>query len=96
MSSIDTSVITIGRYNKIDINKDNLKKLKASCDAFESELLKHFLKDALKENNSLYPKSAGENIYKSMETEQYAKSLSGDFGYSKLLFDYLKEKQHLG
>ena len=96
MSSIDTSVITIGRYNKIDINKDNLKKLKASCDAFESELLKHFLKDALKENNSLYPKSAGENIYKSMETEQYAKSLSGDFGYSKLLFNYLKEKQHLG
>jgi len=96
MSSIDTSVITIGRYNKIDINKDNLKKLKASCDAFESELLKHFLKDALKENNSLYPKSAGENIYKSMQTEQYAKSLSGDFGYSKLLFNYLKEKQHLG
>jgi hypothetical protein len=95
MSSIDNSVITIGRYNKIDINKSNLQKLKTSCDNFESELLKHFLKDALKENNSLYPKSAGEDIYKSMETEQYAKSLSGDFGYSKLLFNYLKEKQHL-
>jgi flagellar protein FlgJ len=95
MSSIDNSVITIGRYNKIDINKSNLQKLKTSCDNFESELLKHFLKDALKEDNSLYPKSAGENIYKSMQTEQYAKSLSGDFGYSKLLFNYLKEKQHL-
>ncbi len=95
MSSIDSSVITIGRYNKIDINKSNLQKLKTSCDNFESELLKHFLKDALKEDNSLYPKSAGENIYKSMQTEQYAKSLSGEFGYSKLLFNYLKEKQHL-
>jgi flagellar protein FlgJ len=93
--SIDNSVITIGRYNKVDISQtQNLKKLKADCDAFESELLKHFLKDALKEDNSLYPKSAGENIYKSMETEQYAKSLSGDFGYSKLLFNYLQEKQH--
>jgi flagellar protein FlgJ len=93
--NIDNSVITIGRYNKIDINKSNLQKLKASCDAFESELLKHYLKDALKENNSLYPKSAGEDIYKSMENEQYSKSLSGEFGYSKLLFDYLKQKQHL-
>jgi len=96
MSTIDTSVITLGRYNKINISdKSNLKKLKSSCDAFESELLKHFLKDALKENNSLYPKSAGEGIYKSMETQEYAKSLSGGFGYSKLLFNYLKEKQHL-
>jgi uncharacterized membrane-anchored protein YhcB (DUF1043 family) len=93
--SIDNSVITIGRYNKIDINQANLKKLKTDCDNFESELLKHFLKDALKEDNSLYPKSAGEGIYKSMETNQYAQSLSGDFGYSKLLFNYLKEKQHI-
>jgi len=89
---IDNSVITIGMYNKIDIKKENLQKLKSSCDNFESEILKHFLKDALKENNSLYPKSAGEDIYKSMEQEQYAKSLSGSFGYSKLLFDYLKNK----
>ncbi|RUM55274.1 MAG: hypothetical protein DSY40_04315 [Nautilia sp.] len=89
---IDNSVITIGMYNKIDIKKENLQKLKSSCDNFESEILKHFLKDALKENNSLYPKSAGEDIYKSMEQEQYAKSLSGSFGYSKLLFNYLKNK----
>jgi len=94
--SINNNLITIGRYNKVDISDTtNLKKLKTSCDSFESELLKHFLKDSLKEDNSLYPKSPGENIYKSMETEQYSKSLSGNFGYSKLLFNYLKEKNHL-
>ncbi|RUM55901.1 MAG: hypothetical protein DSY40_03165 [Nautilia sp.] len=87
--------ITIDRYHNIDIsNTKNLKKLKASCDAFESEILKHFLNKALKENNDLFPKSAGENIYKSMQQEEYAKALSGNFGYSKLLFDYLKEKVH--
>jgi flagellar protein FlgJ len=95
--SIDTSLVTMGAYNKKpNINSENLKKLKSSCDAFESELLKHYLKDALKEDNSLFPKSPGEGIYKSMETEQYSKSLSGGFGYSQLLFNYLKEKQHLG
>jgi hypothetical protein len=30
-----------------------------------------------------------------MQQEEYAKALSGNFGYSKLLFDYLKEKQNL-
>jgi flagellar protein FlgJ len=92
---MNNSVITISQYHKIDINKSNLQKLKKSCDAFESEILKHFLKNALKENNSLYPKSEGEKIYKSMQQEEYAKALSGNFGYSKLLFDYLKEKQNL-
>ena len=91
--NIDNSVITLGRYNKIDIPKtDDLQKLKTSCNDFESEILKHFLKDALKESNTLYPKSAGEDIYKSMRREELAKELSGSFGYSKLLFEYLKEK----
>jgi Rod binding domain-containing protein len=91
--NIDNSVITVGRYNKIDISKtDDLQKLKTSCDDFESEILKHFLKDSLKESNTLYPKSAGEDIYKSMQREELSKQLSGGFGYSKLLFEYLKEK----
>jgi Rod binding domain-containing protein len=96
MSSIDNSVITIGIYNKVDISKTkNLQKLKQSCDDFESEILKHYLKDSLKKDTTLYPKSAGEDIYQSMQQEQLSKDLSGGFGYSKLLFDYLKEKNNL-
>jgi len=96
MSSIDNSLITVGMYNKVDISKtENLKKLKQSCDDFESEILKHFLKESLKKDNTLFPKSAGEDIYESMYQEQLAKDLSGGFGYSKLLFDYLKDKNNL-
>jgi len=90
---IDNSVITLGMYNKVDISKtENLKKLKQSCDDFESEILNFFLKESLKQTNSLFPKSAGEDIYHSMQTTQLSKELSGGFGYSKLLFNYLKNK----
>jgi Rod binding domain-containing protein len=90
---IDNSMITLGMYNKVDISKtENLKKLKESCDSFESEILNFYLKEGLKQDNTLFPKSAGEDIYHSMEVEQLSKELSGGFGYSKLLFDYLKTK----
>lgn len=93
MSAIDNSMITLGMYNKVDISKtENLKKLKQSCDNFESEILQFFLKESLKQENTLFPKSAGEDIYKSMKTQELSKELSGGFGYSKLLFDHLKDK----
>ena len=91
--SIDNSMITLGMYNKVDISKtENLKTLKESCDNFESEILNFYLKEGLKQDNTLFPKTAGEDIYQSMRTEQLSKELSGGFGYSKLLFDYLKAK----
>ena len=91
--TIDNSVITLGRYNKIDIPKtDDLQKLKTSCNDFESEILNFYLKNALNFKNKLFPGSAGEKIYKSMYQEELSKHLSGNFGYSKLLFDYLKKK----
>jgi len=93
---IDNSMITVGMYNKVDISKtENLKKLKQSCDNFESEILNFFLKDSLKKDNTLFPKSAGEDIYNSMQQQQLSKDLSGGFGYSKLLFNYLKDKNNL-
>lgn len=93
MSAIDNSMITLGMYNKVDISKtENLKKLKQSCDNFESEILQFFLKESLKQENTLFPKSAGEDIYKSMHIQELSKELSGGFGYSKLLFDHLKDK----
>ncbi len=96
MSTMNNSLITLGMYNKVDITKtENLKKLKQSCDDFESEILNFFLKEGLKKEDTLFPKSAGEDIYHSMQTQQLSKELSGEFGYSKLLFDYLKDKNNL-
>ena len=89
---MDTRSINVSMYHKVDLNTKNLKKLKQACDAFESEILNFFLKEALDSKNSLFPKSPGEDIYKSMYQEELSKELSGNFGYSKLLFDYLKNK----
>ena len=85
--------INVGRYHKIDIsNSKNLKKLKQNCDAFESEILNFYLKDALDNKNTIFPETPGEKIYKAMYTENLSKNVSGNFGYSELLFNYLKEK----
>ena len=85
--------INISMYNKIDIsNTKSLKKLKQVCDDFESELLNFYLKEALNSKSEFFPKSPGEKIYKSMYQEELSKTLSGNFGYSKLLFNYLKDK----
>jgi len=85
--------INISTHHKIDLSKtENLKKLKSACDAFESEILNFYLKEALNSKNELFPESPGEKIYKSMYQEELSKELSGNFGYSKLLFDYLKKR----
>jgi flagellar protein FlgJ len=88
MSNYD---INIGIHHKINLKEQNLKKLKQNCDAFESEILNFFLKKALKEESKLFPQSPGEKIYKSMQIEQISKQISGNFGYSELLFNYLKK-----
>ena len=69
-----------------------LQKLKEVCKDFESEILKFYLKEALDNKNSIFPKSAGEDIYKSMYQDTLSKELSGNFGYSELLYNYLKNK----
>jgi Rod binding domain-containing protein len=86
-------MITIAQHHQVDITKTtNLKKLKQACDAFESEILNFYLKDALKAKDSLFPESPGEKIYKAMYQEELSKELSGNFGYSELLYNYLKNK----
>ncbi|NPA12189.1 MAG: hypothetical protein GXO62_08095 [Epsilonproteobacteria bacterium] len=86
-------MITISQHHNIDISKtQNLKKLKEACDGFESEILNFYIKDALKSENILFPKSPGEDIYKAMYQEELSKEISGNFGYSELLFNYLKDK----
>jgi len=83
--------INIGIHHHINLKEKNLKKLKQNCNAFESEILNFFLKKALKEESKLFPETPGEKIYKSMQIEQMSKEVSGNFGYSKLLFNYLKK-----
>lgn len=77
---------------KIQDFKDD-KRLKAQTNAFESLILKTLLDTSLKLENPLYPKQAGAEIYESMYKETLADQLSGGFGYSELLFNFLKAQQ---
>ncbi len=68
------------------------KALKEQTDAFEAILLKFMLDNALKLEDPLFPKEPGSDIYHSMYKETLAGQLSGGFGYSKALYDWLKEQ----
>ncbi|RDU64813.1 Rod binding protein [Helicobacter sp. MIT 14-3879] len=83
-------------YNKpieyINKNASDVK-LKEQTDSFEALILKYMLDSALKFDDHLYPKEVGSEIYQSMYKDSIAQSLSGSFGYSELLFNYLKDIQ---
>ncbi|AFI04590.1 hypothetical protein [Helicobacter cetorum] len=69
------------------------KLLKEQTDSFEALLLKFMLDTAMKMDNPLYPKAPGADIYTSMYKDSLAKELSGNFGYSEMLFNFLKEQE---
>ncbi|RDU64041.1 hypothetical protein CQA53_08130 [Helicobacter didelphidarum] len=69
------------------------KALREQTDKFEAIFIKTLLDTSLNLDNPLYPKQPGSDIYNSMFKEQLAENLSGGFGYSELLFNYLKDKQ---
>lgn len=73
------------------LNKDDAK-LKEKTDAFESVIVKQMLDIALDEKYSIFPDDAGKDIYKSMYTDTLSNSVSGGFGYSDMLFNFLKER----
>lgn len=75
---------------KIQSKEDEL--LKEQTDAFESFLIKEVLDISLKSQNSLFGKDASDEIYSSMYNDTMSKALSGGLGFSKLLFDFLKER----
>lgn len=68
-------------------------KLKKQTDAFEALIIKTMLSTAIRNEDPLYPKEAGSDIYHSMYLDTLSESLSGNFGYSELLLNYLKERQ---
>ncbi|WP_201353118.1 rod-binding protein [Hydrogenimonas urashimensis] len=68
-------------------------RLKEQTDAFEAIILKMLLDKSIQGNDPLLPKDPGREIYQSMMNGERSKQLSGAFGYSELLFNYLVEKR---
>lgn len=93
----------IGGYSKDLINMskkapeitktDDDSRLREQTDAFEALILKTVLDTSLKLEDPLYPKAPGHDIYESMYKDTLSQSLSGSFGYSDLLYSYLKDLQ---
>lgn len=92
---IDTSsaLYAAQKIPKISENQKSDQKLREQTDAFEALILKTLLDTSLNMDNPLYPKEAGSEIYQSMYKDTLSQSLSGNFGYSELLFNFLKEQQ---
>jgi Rod binding domain-containing protein len=74
------------------LSKDD-QALKEQTDKFEAIFVKHLLDIALKNENPLFPKDPGDKIYNSMFNDAVSKEMSGSFGFSELLFNYLKENR---
>lgn len=70
-------------------NNDAL--LKEQTDQFEAYFVKQVLDIAMKSDSGLFPKDAGDKIYKSMYNDTMGTALSGGLGLSQMLFDFLKE-----
>lgn len=92
ISSHSNPAIFDKSVNYINKSTDDAR-LKEQTDAFEALILKFMLDSALKLDNPLLPKAAGSEIYNAMYKESIADAVSGNFGYSELLFSYLKDLQ---
>lgn len=97
MIGIDTThtLNSLNKAPKIDEKSTDLAKLKEQTDAFEALILKQMLDISLKMDNALLPEEPGSKIYKSMFKETLSQELAGSFGYSELLFNYLKDRNNL-
>lgn len=93
MIKIDTSLATLHSVPTIEAKESDEAKLKKQTDAFEALIIKTMLSTAITNEDPLYPKEAGSDIYHSMYLDTLSESLSGSFGYSELLLNYLKERQ---
>ncbi len=99
MYSVDTAAMLTAFEPKIDTESTKLSendaKLKEQTDQFEAFLVKKVLDLSLKSEHKLFGKDAGDKIYQSMYNDTFSKALSGDIGFSQMLFDFLKEQNAL-
>jgi peptidoglycan hydrolase FlgJ len=90
---VDTSLAMINsNYNKtFDTNAKSDMLLKEQTDKFEAFFIKQVLDISMKNDSKLFPKDAGDKIYNSMYNDTMSNSLSGQFGFSEMIFKFLKE-----
>jgi len=91
---IDNSIALMqSTYSPKDILNSNIvdAKLKEQTDKFEAFFIKKVLDISLKNDNKLFEKDAGDKIYNSMYNDTMSNALTGKFGFSEMLFDFLKE-----
>lgn len=97
MISANTNALMDYKYSKVpQINTSMTQEdmlLKEQTDQFEAIFVQKVLDISLKNENTLFPKSAGSDIYHSMYNQALSESMSGSFGFSELLFNYLKENR---
>ena len=74
------------------VNGIDTKALREQTDAFESFFVKMVLDIAIKTENPLFGKDAGDEIYGSMYRQTISEALSGGFGFSDMIYDYLLER----
>ena len=67
------------------VNGIDTKALREQTDAFESFFVKMVLDIAIKTENPLFGKDAGDEIYGSMYRQTMSEALSGGFGFSDSL-----------
>jgi Rod binding domain-containing protein len=93
--TIDTSLARMAythRAMDAKIETENDVLLKEQTDKFEAFFVKQVLDIALKDDSTLFPKDPGDKIYQSMYNDTMSEEFSGSFGFSELLFNFLKEE----
>lgn len=97
MLDVDNSLalMQVSNQNVSDVKLEtkNDVLLREQTDKFEAYFIKQVLDVSLKQNDSdrLFGKDAGEKIYNSMYNDAVSNAMSGKFGFSELLFNFLKE-----
>ena len=98
-ASLDRAAKARSLESSIKINDNDIvtkskedEALIEQTDAFDAFFLKQVLDVSLKSQNSLFGKDASDEIYSSMYNDTMSKAFSGSMGFSKLLYDFLKER----
>ncbi len=92
--NLSSARIALAGADNSNLSDAQKAALKEQTDAFEAFMLKEVLDLALGEDdkNSLFPKDAGDKIYKSMYNEAMSENLAGNFGFSEILYNFLLER----